>query len=71
LGAVVVRPPALTSPSVLAATTALSSFAVLELLAGLAAVRERGDDLAEAADLAALLADALGAGVLVVVFVGI
>jgi hypothetical protein len=55
-------------PSLVAAT--LPSLVGLELLAGLAAVRERVDDLAEAAGLAALLADALGAGVLVVVFVG-
>jgi len=50
---------------------ATSSLVALELLAGLTAARERIDDLAEVADFATLLADALGAVVLVVVFVAI
>jgi hypothetical protein len=55
-----------------ALVTATSSFAALELFApGLTAVRERIDDLAEVADFAAFVADALGAVVFVVVFVAI
>lgn len=51
---------------------ATSSFGAFKLLApGLTAVRERIDDLAEVADFAAFVADALGAVVLVVVFVAI
>jgi len=54
------------------AAAATSSFEALELLAtGLAEVRERIDDLAEVAGFATLVADALGAVVLVVVFVAI
>jgi hypothetical protein len=62
------------APSFLAGAATLAvlvTLVVLELLAGLAAVRERVDDLAESAGLAALFAGALSAGVLVVVFVGI
>lgn len=54
------------------AATPTSSFAVLEVLAtGLAAGRERIDDLAAVADFATLEGDALGAAVLLVVFVAI
>jgi hypothetical protein len=51
--------------------TATSSLVVLELLAGLTGARARIDDLAEVAGFATLMAEALGAVVLVVVFVAI
>ena len=57
--------------AVASALTATSSLVALGLLAGLTAARERIDDLAEVADFATLPADALGAVVLVVVFVAI